>query len=376
MMEPVIRAEHVGSMLRPPEVLQARSQHDQGNITLEQLREVEDQAALANIKLQHEAGMRVFTDGEVRRASWMADLLESIGGLVAQGTPPGLVWHRDHGPEPAPEETQFTHYVATEKVTRQGNLTQVEAGFLAKHVPERFKLTMMSASMGNVMWSPELSRVAYPEPNDLVDDLARLQAEEIKDLVRSGVTWIQLDSLSYGWLIDQDFAEQLRSMGISSAARADKLVALDNMLVQAAKTANPQVTVALHFCRGNNRSSWLTRGSYEPVAEKLFGGVDVDRFLLEYDTERAGGFEPLRFVPRGKTVVLGLVSSKVTELEGQEELCRRIDEASKYVPLEYLALSPQCGFASTAAGNLLSADEQRRKLELVVDTAHKVWGSA
>jgi 5-methyltetrahydropteroyltriglutamate--homocysteine methyltransferase len=151
-------------------------------------------------------------------------------------------------------------------------------------------------------------------------------------------------------------------------------VSVDNTLVRAAKAKNPEVTVGLHFCRGNNRSAWAARGGYEPVAERLFGGVDVDRFLLEYDTDRAGGFEPLRFVPGGKTVVLGLVSSKVPQLESIDDLRRRIDEASRHVPLENLALSPQCGFASTAPGNLLTVDEERRKLELVVETARKVWG--
>jgi 5-methyltetrahydropteroyltriglutamate--homocysteine methyltransferase len=160
---------------------------------------------------------------------------------------------------------------------------------------------------------------------------------------------------------------------VNLAESLDQIVAVDNRLIRAAKAKNPDVTVALHFCRGNNRSAWRAKGSYEPVAEKLLAGVDVDRFLLEYDTDRSGGFEPLRFVPQGKTVVLGLVSSKVPELESQDDLRRRIDEASRYVPLENLALSPQCGFASTAPGNLLTVDEERRKLELVVETARKVW---
>jgi 5-methyltetrahydropteroyltriglutamate--homocysteine methyltransferase len=176
-------------------------------------------------------------------------------------------------------------------------------------------------------------------------------------------------------LIDREFAQEMRqTMGVNLAESLDQIVAVDNRLIRAARAKSPDVTVALHFCRGNNRSAWRAKGSYEPVAEKLLAGVDVDRFLLEYDTDRSGGFEPLRFVPRGKTVVLGLVSSKVPELESQDDLRRRIDEASRYVPLENLALSPQCGFASTAPGNLLTMDEQRRKLGLVVETARQVWG--
>jgi 5-methyltetrahydropteroyltriglutamate--homocysteine methyltransferase len=205
--------------------------------------------------------------------------------------------------------------------------------------------------------------------------VAAVQSQEIQALVDQGVDWIQLDSLSYNWVIDEQ-ARTRRQIagGEDSAAMLDRAVGLDNQLAAAARARNPEVTVGLHFCRGNNRSAWFGQGGYDPVAERLFGEVDVDRFLLEYDTERAGGFEPLRFVRPGKTVVLGLVSSKLPQLESADDLRRRIEEASRYVPLEDLALSPQCGFASTAAGNLLTVDEERRKLELVVETARKVWG--
>jgi len=369
------RAEHVGSLLRPPELLRARQDHAQGRIGLEQLREVEDRAALANLELQREAGMAVFTDGEVRRANWMADLLESIGGVTAvDDLPTGAGWHRDGGPDPAEAETHFTLYFATERVSRKLPLSRIEADFLARHAPGRFKVTMMSSSMGSLMWRQGVSDGAYPSPDDLVDDLVRLQVEEIEDLVDRGVDWIQLDSLSYMQLIDREFAARISARGSELVTGLARSVSVDSTLARAAKTRNPDVTVGLHFCRGNNRSAWAARGGYEPVAERLFGEVDVDRFLLEYDTERAGGFEPLRFVPEGRTVVLGLVSSKVPELESQDDLLRRIDEASRYVPVEHLALSPQCGFASTAAGNLLTVDDQRRKLELVVDTARRVWG--
>jgi 5-methyltetrahydropteroyltriglutamate--homocysteine methyltransferase len=369
------RAEHVGSLLRPPELLQARMDHDQGRVGLERLREVEDRAALANLEIQREAGIQVFTDGEVRRANWMADLMESLDGVAPlEGIPTGDGWHRDRGADPEEAETHFTLMVATQKVRRKVPLSRVETDFLAKHAPGRFKATMISASMGTMMWAPEVSDRAYPTPEALADDLVRLQAEEIEDLVGRGVTWIQLDSLGYMQLIDQEFGALLESRGTNIGRALDKLVAWDNTLARAAKGKNPEVTVGLHFCRGNNRSAWVGRGGYEPIAERLFGGVEVDRFLLEYDTDRAGGFEPLRFVPRGRTVVLGLVSSKLPELESQDDLRRRIDEASRFVPMENLALSPQCGFASTAPGNLLTMDEQQRKLELVVETARKVWG--
>ncbi|MBO0685596.1 MAG: hypothetical protein J2P45_20765, partial [Candidatus Dormibacteraeota bacterium] len=180
---------------------------------------------------------------------------------------------------------------------------------------------------------------------------------------------------SYNWVIDEEARNRRRVAGSNDAdAMLDRAIRLDSQLVAAARRRNPEVMVGLHMCRGNNRSAWFASGGYDPVAERLFQEVPVDRFLLEYDTERAGTFEPLRFVPKGKTVVLGLVSSKLPQLESQDDLCRRIEEASKYVPLDNLALSPQCGFASTAAGNLLTVDEERRKLQLVVETAQKVWG--
>ncbi|HLH71337.1 MAG TPA: cobalamin-independent methionine synthase II family protein [Candidatus Dormibacteraeota bacterium] len=369
------RAEHVGSLLRPPELLAARQAYERGDLTLEQLRDREDEAAAQAIALQREVGIEVFTDGEVRRGTWMAGLLETLDGVVPVEAPTGSGWRRDHAPDPSEEETHWQLVVASERVRRRVRLTSIEADYLARHAPGRFKITMMSASMGGLLWNPDLSRAAYPSRADLVRHLVELQAEEIGELVDQGVTWIQLDSLSYMQVIDPEFAAENRAtMGISLGDSLDELVALDNQLVRAAKAKNPRVTVAMHFCRGNNRSAWRARGGYEPIAERLFGGAEVDRFLLEYDTERAGGFEPLRFVPRGKVVVLGLISSKVPRLESQDELCRRIDEAARYVPLEQLAISPQCGFASTAPGNLLTADEQRRKLELVVDTARRVWG--
>ena len=368
------RAEHVGSLLRPPELLQARRDHQQGRLTMEQLRAIEDRAARDAIQLQREAGIEVFTDGEVRRANWMSELLETVGGVVPVEQPTGTGWHRDGEPDPDPEETRFQLVAAREKVSRKLLLSRVEADFLAQHAPGRFKITMMSSSMGGMLWNPQITAATYPTPGDLVRDLVDLQVQEIEDLVDHGVDWLQLDSLSYMQIIDQQFSEFLKSSGVNIAEGLDLAVSVDNTLARAAKAKNPEVTVGLHFCRGNNRSAWAARGGYEPVAERLFGGVDVDRFLLEYDTDRAGGFEPLRFVPGGKTVVLGLVSSKVPQLESIDDLRRRIDEASRHVPLENLALSPQCGFASTAPGNLLTVDEERRKLELVVETARKVWG--
>jgi len=372
-MATAYHAEHVGSLLRPPELLEARRAHAEGLVSVERLRELEDRAALEAIALQREAGMEVYTDGEVRRATWMAGLLESLGGVVHAERTTGVAWHRDEGEAPAAEETAFDMVAATGPLTRRIALTGIEAAFMADHAPGRYKITMMSASMGALLWRPGVSEAAYPTPAEMMRDLVALQVAEMVDLIDEGVDWLQLDSLSYNSVIDPEFRSQT-ARDLGAGEMLNQSIAVDTQLIAGARARRPDVTIGLHFCRGNNRSSWMSRGGYEPIAERLFGELDVDRFLLEYDTERAGGFEPLRFVPPGRTVVLGLVSSKTPRLESPDDLRRRVDEASRHVALEDLALSPQCGFASTARGNLLTVDEERRKLELVVETARSIWG--
>jgi methionine synthase II (cobalamin-independent) len=363
-------AEHVGSLLRPPWLLEAREARKEGRLTAEELRTLEDRAALGNIELQRQAGLQVFTDGEVRRDSWRAGLMESLDGVVP--APRDMKWYRD-GAELPPDQTLRDGVAASARVTRKAAHTFTEAAFMARHAPGAFKITMISASMGGMIWHPQLSAAVYPAPADLIRDLVALQVEEIEGLIDRGVQWIQLDSLAYNQVIDPAAVGPPRS-AISPGEALQAAVTVDAELVRAARRKNPDVTVGLHLCRGNYRSSWMAQGSYEPVAERLFCEVGVDRFLLEYDTDRAGGFEPLRFIRPGTTVVLGLVTSKAGQLEPQDQLCRRIEEAARYVPIENLAISPQCGFASGALGNLLSIDDERRKLELVVATARKVWG--
>jgi 5-methyltetrahydropteroyltriglutamate--homocysteine methyltransferase len=366
-------AEHVGSLLRQPWLLDARAEHKQGKLTEAELRDVEDRAALENIALQRAAGIEVFTDGEVRRTNWMTGILESTGGMSVIQTP-SVTWRREDGEIPPTEETDFEMTAATAKVYRKTPLTNVEAEFMARQVPGQFKITMMSAAMGGMVWRPDVSSVAYPSPADLVHDLVALQIEEIEDLIERGTRRVQLDSLAYNQVFDDEFRAATGNAGVDPKLILEGSVAADAAIVRAVKARHPEVTIGMHICRGNNRSAFMARGGYEPVAERLFGEVEVDRFLLEYDTERAGGFEPLRFIRPGTVVVLGLISSKVPDLESQDDLRRRIDEAARYVPIENLAISPQCGFASTAQGNVLTVDEEKRKLELVVDTAQKVWG--
>jgi len=372
-MATAYHAEHVGSLLRPPWLLEARAARDRGQLSQAELAEAEDQAIAEAIELQRQAGMRVFTDGEMRRANWMAGLLSSIGGLVPAGRP-SVVWTLPDGTSSPPaQETDFDTFAANAPVFQRAAHTSAEAAFLARNAPGQFKITMISASMGGLLWNPDISAGAYPGPADLIRDLTALQVKEIEGLVGQGVSWIQLDSLAYNQVFDARFRSETGGARIDPANILATAVAVDAELVSAAKRRNPEVTVGMHICRGNNRSAWMAQGSYEPVAERLFSEVGVDRFLLEYDTDRAGGFEPLRFVRPGTTVVLGLVSSKVPELESPDDLRRRIEEAAAYVPVENLALSPQCGFASTSRGNQLTIDEQRRKLELVAETAAKVW---
>jgi 5-methyltetrahydropteroyltriglutamate--homocysteine methyltransferase len=260
------------------------------------------------------------------------------------------------------------------KLRQVRRLTAHESGFLKQHAPGPCKITLPGVMTRALAWyKPGLTDRFYPTQADLVQELVGILQREVQALVDEGVSYIQLDSLHYVIrLVDPGYRQRLQETGADPDKELDETIAADNASLQAAR--RPGVTVGLHMCRGNNRSAWIAAGGYEAIAEKAFNTLQVDRFLLEYDTERAGGFEPLRFVPPGKTVVLGLISSKEPQLESQDLLRRRIDEAAQYVPIENLALSPQCGFASTAPGNLLTWDEQRRKLELVAETARRVWG--
>ena len=369
-MATAYHAEHVGSLLRPPYLLRAREAYETGELTTAQLREVEDRAIAELLDIQKLAGLTVFTDGEARRESWRAGLLESLGGVEPASRT--LRWYRN-GKELSPEETLSDGAVAVAKVSRRKDLTGVEASFMAARAPGTFKITMISASMGGMIWDRERSSAVYPAPNDLIEDLAALQIDEIGALAANGVRWVQLDSLSYNQVIDPGATGRTRA-ALSPQQALDAAITVDAAIVTAVKREHQDLTVGMHICRGNYRSSWMAQGGYEPVAERLFNEVPVDRFLLEYDTERAGGFEPLRFVPPGPTVVLGLVTTKVPQLETRDDLLRRVEEAARYVPLDQLALSPQCGFASGSLGNLITVDDERRKLDLVVSVAGQVWG--
>jgi len=364
------RADHVGSLLRPDEVKQSRASFNEGGINAEQLKEVEDRAVLAALERQKSIGVDVFTDGEFRRTGFQNDLVDAVEGFMPSDSP--AVVRTWQGPGGVPQE-QGTRQVVGAKLRQTRRLTGNQTPFVMANAPGPVKVTVPSPSQ-----FPAISYLAgitdqfYPTRSDLIRELAGIVKSEVTALADDGVAYIQLDAPRYSYYVDSKWREHLRGLGEDPDRMFMEAVAADSHCIDGVKREG--LTVALHICRGNNESKWYAEGGYEPIAEQLFGSLDVDRFLLEYDTDRAGTFEPLRFVPPGKDVVLGLVSTKLAQIESQDDLLRRIEEASQYVSIERLSLSPQCGFASTAAGNLMTQDEQWRKLELVVETARKIWG--
>jgi 5-methyltetrahydropteroyltriglutamate--homocysteine methyltransferase len=360
------RAEQVGSLLRPPELLEARAAYAKGQMTADKLQAAEDEAILAALEKQRSIGIDVLTDGEIRRGSWLTDMAEAVNGFAPQKVE--IEWK---GPGGGLEGS--TANAVGAKLHKARKLTARELPFLKRYAPGPFKITLPAPSNFLVpSYKPGLTDRFYPTHSDLLADLVKIVRDEVQWLVSEGVEYIQLDAPYYSFYLDPRQREKLRSVGRGADREFEAGIAGDNAAIQG--IPRDRVTVALHICRGNSRSRWFTEGGYDAIAEKLFGMLDVDAFLLEYDTERSGGFEPLQMVPSRKTVVLGLITTKEAKLESPDELARRIDEASCYVPLENLALSPQCGFASVAAGNLLSIEDQWRKLELVATTALRIWG--
>jgi 5-methyltetrahydropteroyltriglutamate--homocysteine methyltransferase len=362
------RADHVGSLLRPQEVLDARNNP---RIAPDRLREIEDRHILHVLERQKDLGFRIFTDGELRRRGFMSDFYESVEGLDDDGSI-ARTWKGTSGASSG----DALKGLVVGTITQKKRLAKHEADFLARHSPGDIKMTLPSANQfPAIAYRKGLSEQAYPTYSDFLWDVVPVIRSEIQALVNEGVNYIQIDAPRYSYYLDPRWRDYIRNeMGVSPEEALDEAIRVDNACLRDARRSG--VVFAMHLCRGNNRSQWYAEGGYDPIAEELFNQLDVDVFLLEYESERAGTFESLRFVPGDKGIVLGLVSSKVPELETQEQLRRRIEDASRYVPLENLALSPQCGFASTLEGNLLTEEEQWRKLQLVADTARTVWGEA
>jgi 5-methyltetrahydropteroyltriglutamate--homocysteine methyltransferase len=365
-MKPHYRAEQVGSLLRPPDLLETRANFAAGLIPEENLRDAEDRSIREALRRQSDIGLDILTDGEFRRGSWLTDMAEAVAGFVPDRVV--LDWK---GPDGGPEAS--TANAVGAKLRKHRNLTGHELPLLQQEARGPFKITLPAPSNFMVSsYKTGLTDRFYASRSALLQDLVEIVREEIQWLVAQGVVYIQLDAPYYSHYLDPQHREQIESDDRDPDRELADGIAADNSALEG--IPRERVTVAMHVCRGNSRSRWFTEGGYDPIAERLFGSLDVDRFLLEYDTERSGSFEPLRRIPRGRHVVLGLVTTKEPRLESKDDLRRRIDAAAKCVPIEYLAVSPQCGFASVAAGNLLSLDDQWRKLDLVVEVARKVWG--
>lgn len=375
-MTTAFRADNIGSLLRPPELIEARGAYREKRISSTQLHEIEDRSIRTALELQKSAGVDVFTDGEYRRGNFMADFTNTLDGMVPSETIMAPIWR---GPN-SQLASQFRRsdgetVVGAKLRSKAPGVFAAEAAYLKQHAPGPFKVCVPSVvQFADSKYKPGLTDKVYLTRRAMIQEFSSLLGEEVQRLLDCGTKYIQLDGPSYlTHLMDERRRQQLRDMGTDPDEVLDEVIAGDNALIQGLRREADAV-VGIHFCRGNNRSSWSAEGSYEIIAEKTFGTLQADRFLMEYDSDRAGGFEPLRFVPKGKTVVLGLITTKEPQLESEELVRRRIDEATQYVPLENLALSTQCGFASTLLGNLISWDDMRRKLDLVANIARKVWG--
>jgi 5-methyltetrahydropteroyltriglutamate--homocysteine methyltransferase len=365
-MPPPFRADHVGSLLRPQELHEARAKAKQGEITQEALKAVQDRCIGEVIALQESIGIPAVTDGEFRRDWWHIDFLHGFDGVeLAKGDAYG-----DAKFKGTDEQPPFMLVESRIRRTRPNMLEHFK--FLKANVKKGTpKFTMPSPAMLHARADRASIKKTYPDLDNFWADLTQCYREEIADLYKAGCRYLQIDDTTIAMFGDPKVQEQFRKLG--DDPKRD--VALYAEAVNAAIRDVPDdMAVAIHTCRGNFKSTWLASGSYDYVAETAFSKLSVDGFFLEFDTERAGGFEPLRYIPKGKKVVLGLVSSKVPQLEAKDQLKRRIEQASKFVPLENLCISPQCGFSSTHHGNNLTEEEEKAKLRLCIETAREVWG--
>jgi 5-methyltetrahydropteroyltriglutamate--homocysteine methyltransferase len=363
---PPFRADHVGSLLRPPVLHRARASYAAGAITADELRRAEDDAIRAAVRMQEEAGLRSATDGEFRRAEWHTDFIVQLGGLRQAGA---------FSTVPAFGAAQPVSYDAhglevTGKVHLAEPIFAADFSFLASAVTTAVpKLTIPSPSMAH--FRADISASGYAGPDEFRADLARAYADEIAAMAALGCRYLQLDDTLFAFMNDPAWRERAAASGLDPEHQHEINLAVVN---QALAGRPDGLTVTVHMCRGNYQSAWFSSGGYDFVAEAVFSGLAADGYFLEYDDDRSGTFEPLRFVPPGKIVVLGLVTTKTPALESVDDLKRRVEQAARYVDADRLCLSPQCGFASTVAGNALTLDQQRAKLDLIVRAAAEIWG--
>ena len=366
-LTPPFRADQVGSLLRPAALLEARDKRKHGELSAVDMRHVEDAAIRDVVKMQEDLGLQSITDGEFRRGLWHMDFVCDFANVEQTAGIP-IKFHSDQGDiEFCPPGVKITGRLA-----RPHPIFVEDFKFLKSIANATPKITIPSPSVLHFRGGRKaIDTAAYPDIDEFYADLARVYSEEIRDLADAGCRYLQIDEVNMAFLCDPNLRDFARSIG-EDPARLPHTYAT---LVNAATTARHRdMTVCLHLCRGNARSHWIADGGYEPVAEVLFNEFNVDGYFLEYDSSRAGDFRPLRFVPKNKRVVLGLVTTKKGALENKDDIKRRLDEASKVISLDQLALSPQCGFASNAEGNQLTVDEERAKLRLIVEIAREVWG--
>lgn len=364
----IYRADQVGSFLRPKYLLEARDQFAKGQISAEQLREVEDKAITEIVRFQEDVGLKTITDGEYRRTFFHVDFLKQIGGV--QSDEPFAFQKPDGTMELAPPTIRVVDKVRHVKNIQKADFEYLKSQVSPGHTP---KVCIPSPTMLHFRGGRGgISKEHYPELDpDFYQDVADAYGDELRSLAAAGCTYVQMDDTNLAYLCDENMREAARNRGDDPNELPHRYASFINRVV----AQRPEgMTLGIHLCRGNFKSTHAASGNYEPVAEALLSEMHVDTYFLEYDDERSGDFRPLRFLPKGKLVVLGLVTTKFGKLESKDDLKRRIDEAAKYVPLEQLALSPQCGFSSTVHGNDIAFEDQRNKLRLVIETAQEVWG--
>jgi 5-methyltetrahydropteroyltriglutamate--homocysteine methyltransferase len=369
-VKPPFRADHVGSLIRPDALIAARAAAEKGEMPPAELIRIQHDAIRGVVRLQEDIGLKLVTDGEYNRFSWQRDFLLKIGNVKPMASKLTVRFHsaagtRDH----APPSLQVVG-----KLSRPTGIFVDDFKFLQTVAKAMPKITIPSPTIVHFRGGREaIDAKAYPEMDAFYEDLAQVYRDEIRDLAAAGCRYLQIDEVNLAYLCDPELRRQVANIG-EDPATLPKTYA---KLLNAAIAGKPDdMTVCMHLCRGNFAGAWIADGGYEPIAELLFNAIAVDGYFLEYDSERAGGFEPLRFLPKGKIAVLGLVTTKSPHMETKDELKRRIDEASRHAPLEQLALSPQCGFSSGIGGNAMTVEDEIAKLSLVVETAREVWGTA
>ena len=368
--KPFFRADHVGSLLRPQKLLEARASWKGGKLTFEALQNIEDEAIREVVKLQENVGLKAITDGEFRRENWWIDFISQIEGIVISEPDVSSEFKTDGG--------KGSGYIpkvvkTVSKITHNRSILDRDFETLLKHTKETPKVTIPSPTRIHFHGGrAAVDLEAYPDLSNFWSDIARFYQDEIAALEQKGCRYIQIDDPVLTYFLDDRMRNNLQDIGENPDALIDTYATLLNDCI---KNRRDETYLTMHLCRGNALSSWIVSGGYAGLANSIFPKIDVDSFFLEYDDERSGDFAPLDLIPNGKKVVLGLVTSKRGQLETADSIKRRIEEASRIIPLENLALSPQCGFASVDVGNLITLDDQMSKLELVVKTAETIWGN-